>query len=292
MSIFRKALAIGGLLALVAGLSATPASAQDSLYGVTFLDNQLITVDPATGLGTQVGPLGGGNVQPFGLASADGQLYTFDSVAGNVLRIDPATGSTLASTSVGLPAVLGQGGFALQAGGVGFLTSSLDPTTLDPINALYRFDLGAGTSSLVANTPAPLEALAFDPSGTLFGLGKLDGNLYRFTDLATGALTLVGNVGVDVGSPVGALTFDAGGTLFATLDDKLYTLDPTTAAATPVGSSDPNDMVGFSSISGLAFAPAAAVVPEPSSVLLLGLGAGALGIVLRGRSAARKPDAR
>ena len=129
------------------------------------------------------------------------------------------------------------------------------------------------------NAPT-LEALAFG-NGTLYGLGKLDGNLYT-VNTTTGATTLVGNTGVSVGSPLGGLTFGPGGVLFASLDDKLYQLNAATGLATPINP-DPNVDTGFSSISGLAFAPAA--VPEPGSIVLLGLGLGTIGVTaLRARA--------
>lgn len=252
--------------ALALGLTAAPCRA-DFGYGVTFLDNQLISIDTTTGAGTLIGPLST-PLNPFGLAAVGDSLYTFDSVNDVITQLDPATGSTLKTFNVGIGPVLGQGGLAFQSSTVGYLTSALDPTTLNPANDLYRFDLSTGTSTLVAHTVPTLESLAFGPNGTLYGLGKLDGNLYTINP-TTGATTLVGNTGVAVGSPVGALNFDSRGTLYASLDDVLYTLNKANGLATPVNS-DPTASVGFSSISGIAFIKA---VPEPGSVLLLAVGA-------------------
>ena len=254
------------------------ASRADQILGVTLLDNQLISIDPATGNGTLIGPLST-SVGPFGLADVNGKFYTFDSSADVITRLDPFTGSTVSSYSIGIGPVLGQGGLAFQSSTVGFLTSALDPTTLNPVNDLYRFDISSGTSSLIAHTSDTLEAIAFGPGGVLYALGKLDGNVYT-VDPTTGVLTLVGNVGISIGSPTGGLTFAPDGTLFATLDDKLYTLDTSNGVATAVGSSDPTMDTGFSSISGLAFA----AVPEASSVISLAIGASAMiGLYVRGR---------
>ena len=80
------------------------------------------------------------------------------------------------------------------------------------------------------------------------------------------------------------MTFAPDGTLFATLDDKLYTLDTSDGVATAVGSSDPTMDTGFSSISGIAFA----TVPEPSSFISLAIGVtGLIGLYVRARNRRR-----
>ena len=275
MSSAIRTFAAAGLVTLLASFFATPSHAD--LFGVSFLGNELINIDPTTGVGNSVGPIGSTN--SFGLAAVNNQLFTFDSSVDKIRQINPATGAATATFDIGLKpgALVGQGGLAFQSSTVGFLTSALNPTTLAPENDLYRFDLSTGKTTLVAMTADTLEALAFRSDGTLFGLGKLDGNLFTI-NTTTGAMTLVGNVGISVGSPTGALAFDPSGQLLASLDDKLYTLNTTTGAATPIGSSDPSvSDVGFSSISGLAFVSPAAV-PEPSSVVMVGTGIVALGL--------------
>src|SRR5438132_362293 len=94
--------------AALAALSPAPTRAA-SVLGVTFLNNQLISIDTTTGNGTLVGPLGA-PAAPFGLATAGNQLYTYDSIASRVRQIDPTTGATLAAINVGIGPVLGQGG--------------------------------------------------------------------------------------------------------------------------------------------------------------------------------------
>ncbi len=262
---------VAATLLCVLAPTASPAGTVD---GVTYFDNQLISINTTTGIGTLTGPLST-PVSPFGLANVNGNLYTFDSNAGVITQLNPTTGATVATYNIGIGPVLGQGGLAFQNSTVGFLTSALDPTTYNPVNDLYRFDLATGTSQLIAHTSDTLEALAFGPNNMLYGLGKLDGNLYVINP-DTGAMSLVGNVDVNVGSPIGGLTFGPNGTLYATLDDTLYTLNTTTGAATAVGSADTTSYTGFNSISGLAFV--ATAVPEPSSLITLGLGA--IGVVV------------
>ena len=273
MKIFART----ALAAAIIAFGATSSRAE-LVYGVTLLDNQLISVDTTTGLGTLVAPLSQ-PINPFGLASVNNQLFTFDSVDDLIQRIDPTTGGIVASTNIGIGPVLGQGGLAMQSSTVGYLTSALnaDPTSstyLNATNNLYRFNLATGTTTLVAQTTDTLESIAFGPNGTLYGLGKLDGNLYQVNP-TTGFLTVIGSLGLSIGSPVGAITFDPAGNLLATIDDAIYQLNLTTGAATRLGSA-PN--TSFFSISGLAFASPSATVPEPGSALLLGLGLG-LGVV-------------
>ena len=73
--------ATAGALALFATVG--PIQAQQSnnnqlLFGVTFFQNQLITIDTTTGEGTLVGSIGE-NVSGYGLAPYQGKLYTFNS---------------------------------------------------------------------------------------------------------------------------------------------------------------------------------------------------------------------
>ncbi len=255
---------------------------------MTFFDNQLISINTTTGIGTLIGPLST-TVSPFGLGNVNGNLYTFDSNADVITQLNPTTGATVATYNIGIGSVLGQGGLAFESSTVGFLTTALDPTTYNPVNDLYRFDLATGTSQLIAHTSDTLEAIAFGPNNMLYGLGKLDGDLYVINP-DTGAMSLVGNVGVSIGSPTGGITFGPNGALYATLDDTLYTLNTTTGLATAVGSADTTSYTGFNSISGLAFV--ATAVPEPSSLITLGLGATGVVVCLFHRRRSRLHNSR
>lgn len=268
-SLLRTFTAAGCAAVLLIGLAARPSQGATA-YGVTLIGNQLITVDTTTGAGTLVGSLTG-NVAPFGLAGFNNQLYTFDSTADVIRQISTTSGATLNSYNIGVGPVLGQGGLAFQTASIGYLTTALDPTTFNQANDLYRFNLATGKTTLISQTADTLSSLAFSANGTLYGLGQGDGNLYTL-DPTTGAMTLVGNAGISIGSTVGALTFGINGTLYATFDDALYSVSTTTGAATAIG--DPNVGTGFASISGIAFAgsslpPSAGAVPEPASLVLL-----------------------
>jgi hypothetical protein len=256
-----------GIVTLISGLAPATTRA-DFAYGVTLFDNQLISINTTTGNGTVVGNLSTA-MTPYGLATVGSNLYTFDSTQDVIQKINPATGASQSSYAIGLSpgALLGQGGLAFQTSSVGYLTSALDPSTFNTVNDLYQFNILTGTSTLIAHTADTIEALAFSTAGILYGLGKDDGNLYTVNTM-TGATSLIGNVGVSIGNPIGSLSFSSSGMLYATLNDTLYTLNTATGLATAVNS-DPTANVGYYSISGLAFAPA--TVPEPSSIVMSGM---------------------
>jgi len=259
-------LSLAGLLIAAA---AAPAGAQNFL-GVTYLDDQLISVDGTTGLGTQIGALTPG-ASPSGLALSGGSLYTFDTSTDRLLQISPSTGATVASLDIGVNSAFGEGGLAFNAAGQGFLSSPLD-NAFNSTNALYGFTVGGGPATLLGSTSDSLAGMAFGPGGVLYGLGKGDGNLYTI-NTTNAATSLVGNLGVGLDptggqpalSPVSALTFSGGG-LFAALNDQLYSLNTATGKATLVAPGAGRTGFGFSSVSGLVAAP----VPEASTVVSFG----------------------
>ncbi|MFO1500653.1 MAG: PEP-CTERM sorting domain-containing protein [Verrucomicrobiota bacterium] len=236
----------------------------ERLYGITALDNQLITVDPTTGAGTVVGSVGA-SVSAYGLAYSGLSLYTFDQTAGAIRAIDPASGQAGPIIDIGVGKIQGEGDLAFRGDGTGFLATVFDASAT-PSNDLYEFNLSTRTSVRLGSTSVPLDGLAFD-GATLFGLGQTDGTLYTVNQ-TTAALTAIGGPGFDKGSPFGAIAVAHDGTLFGAIDDRLYRIDKTTGLASAL---DPNVTdIGFSSVSGLAFA----AVPEPSASYLLALAAG------------------
>lgn len=265
------------LAALALATATTTSLRADYLAGITYLGNQLVRVDPTTGAGTLIGGLGA-NVAGFGLAQRGSALYTYDSISSAVRQVNLATGQASTAISVGIGPILGQGGLAFRADGMGFLSSALNPSTLNVENNLYRFDIATGTSTLVGRSGSTLAGLAF-LGGTLYGVGKNDDTLYTVNQ-ATAALTAVGFLTAMAGSPIQSLTAGPGGQLFGTFDDRLFRIDPLTGLATAVNP-DPGSDVGFSSISGLAYISTAAAVPEPGSALLLA--ASLVGIAVLGR---------
>lgn len=270
--------------AVLVAFNATPLQAQQTLYGVTFFNNQVIAFDLGTGGATLVGQLAPPNtIAPYGIANRAGALYTFDANTDRILRIDPVTAAFMGSPiNIGVGNLIGEGDLSFRSDGIGFLASALDGATFNPSNDLFSFDLATGTSIRVGTTNLggvgiALDGLAFNATDVLYGLAQGNsasgfGTLYTINQ-ATAALTLVGDIGIAMNSPFGGLTFGPNGLLYAAIDDQLYTLNPSTGTATLV---DPSGSgINFGAVSGLAFGP----VPEPSTLALASFGAMSLGLL-------------
>ena len=243
---------------LLSVLSLLAQDTNQQLYGITFFGNQLISINPNTGEGHRIGPLGT-NISGYGIAARYSRLYTFNPNIDEIVEIDPATAGTHRSINIGVTDLQGEGDLAFRSDGVGFLTSALHADG-SIANDIYTFDVIAGTSRRIGTTTLAIDALAFDPFDNLFALAKDDNNLYRI-DETNGAMSRVGPLGISVNSPFAALTFAPNGVLYAAINDQLYAVNRFSGAASAV-STEVLD-IGFSSISGLAFQ-----TPEPPTRLV------------------------
>jgi hypothetical protein len=277
---------VAGLLALasLAGIATT--SRADQLYGITF-SNQLITINPTTGAGTLVGNLDS-QMFGYGLAVQNGKLYTYDQNAEVIRQLDPNTAHTLATISIGnTSGFVGEGDLAFRSDGTGFLSTAGSPGV-----SLFSFNISNNTSSKISAEQFLFDGLAFNSSDVLYGLSQAqsgDGTSKLYTlDQTTGAKTLVGalNVPSATNEILGGLTFDSGGTLYGELSDgsstsTLVTIDPATGQATTIG-----NIAGFGNVSGIAFLPSAVTAaPEPSTLVLTGIGLVSLSLARRRRAA-------
>lgn len=184
------------IFALAGTIEASPAPS-GLLYGVNSADDGLSIIDPSSGGVTFLGPLHPDVDQfttPISMAArpSDGTLFVWNN--------SNFTGADIQTTGV-----------------------------------LLTVDTCTGDATHVdSNTPnqGQLSALAFAPSGKLYGLNS---SLFE-VDPMTGVKTLIGS---SLGLRIGGADFDAGGTLFGielTLPatPRLVTVDTTTGTATVV----------------------------------------------------------
>lgn len=266
---------MAGLLALFVGfapLQAQVTSSNQVLFGITFFQNQLITINPTTGEGTLVNTIDA-TESGYGLTTYNGGIYTFNPNTNTIDQLSMVNGRVLSSTSIGVTNLAGEGDLVISETGVGFLASAFDSDG-NPTHPFYKFDLTAGTSVKLSDTSVALDGLALDPNtpNILYALGQgdsgdadpatVDTELYT-VDQTTGLLTPVGPIGVPQNSPIAGLTFAPDGTLYAAIDDKLYTITTASGAAALVDAETPD--FSFSSVSGLAFANGASVLANLSS---------------------------
>lgn len=291
--LFLTTVTAGAFVLLSAfGARAQTASTNDSLFGITFFTNQLITIDTTTGEGHLVGNIGA-NVSGYGLAAYQNKLYTFNPNDQTIDQLNVTNGTIVSSKATGTMNLQGEGDLAIRSDtGIGFIASAFDEAG-NPTHPLYTFDVTTGTAAFVANTAVTLDGLAFDSNNTLYAIGQGDVNggdpaagdatLYTVNQ-ATGALTTIGMLGVPQNSPVAGLSFASDGTLYAAIDDQLYTVNKANGVATIVDADTPD--FSYHSVSGLAFAPGMTALANISSRASVGTGENVVinGFILRSDS--------
>lgn len=236
-------------------LATPPAlAATNVIYGTLGNAGDLfMTVDPATGVATAIGPTGAGALP--GLAvSPTGEIFATSNSnsAGpsNLYRIDATTGQ---ATLVGATGASYMDAIAFDRDGNlwGFGHSGL--------SHFYQIDTSTGIATDLGAVNEKIVGLACDPiSGTLYGssttgIAVVHDAIYT-VDTSTGALTLVGKTGL--GGPTPDIGFDVNGRLYGVKGgggsgtppaNNLIAIDKTTGAGTVIGATGINGISGLGS---------------------------------------------
>ncbi len=271
-----------------------------TLFGTTLFRNELISVDPATGQGTIIGNLGEG-IFPFGVAARSGRLYTYDQTNNRIREINKISGKLVSSIDIRAGVLKGEGAIAFRADGTGFLAVPLNAAS-QPVNDFYRFvidpNTGTGSSTRLGSTGVVIDGMAFNSQGVLYAIGQNNGILYTINP-DTGATTAVGpvrigNADLAKNSPVAGIAIAPANPMgveeiYASIDDRLYIIDPTSAAARVASAAVINFGPFIASVSGLVFEPGAGTLGNMSGRLSVGTGDNVAinGFIVRGTPAKR-----
>ena len=248
------------------GLSGPVDLAFDSAGNLYATNNSGNTIEKFTPGG--VGSFFASVANPYGLAvDSAGNVFVSHTVSGvsSIEKLTPAgVGSVFVSTGVSGPT-----GLAFDSAGNLYVANNIN-------NTIERFTPG-GVGSVFASTGVSHPyGLAFDSAGNLYvannpGTGELagDNTIERFTPGGVGSV--FANFGPGESSGPTGLAFDSVGNLFVTINGMSLIEKFTPDGVGSVFATNPNGL-----FLGLVFR--ADAVPEPSSLVLMGLG----GLVLLG----------
>jgi uncharacterized protein YjiK len=212
-----------------------------TLYGVILNGNELVTIDPTTGVLNMLGPLTTGRISGLAFDASSGQLIAVDYGSQSLFSIDPSTRIVTEISS-------------LQ--GESICSLSPDPkngliygSSCDFHDLLMTIDLNSSDQSVVGSFGATVvEKLAFDPiDEILYGTDTWSTQLFAI-DPATADVTL--HARMDLPIHALGLTFDPNARmLFAAgfFRQELLKIDPRTGSTTTVGA------LGFRGMTSLAY---------------------------------------
>ena len=240
---------------------------------------RLGTIDPNTGMGTDIGSFQNDLITASGAFDYDGQFYSLalleNYTNSQLARVDISTGE---ATLIGSPTGTLTIPLEVADDGTIYAVGYLWPEVVGDNTNLFTVNKTDGQLTAVGPTDV-LQAmdLAFDSQGTLWLLsGGENGNHLYTLDKATGEATRVSTVkgvveATEPGAELMGIMFDEHDTLFGTafmgsanpeFVSPLFNIDPTSGTATVIGST------GFVNPHGGDYY----LVPEPTSAVLSLLG--------------------
>lgn len=231
-------------LILSLGLSATP------LVWDATADNMLGKLDLSTGVFTQTASLG---FTPAGLGEVGDALFTADGGGSTLYFVDQNTATVHAIGSLS----------NLTYYAFGSTTTGL--YMVDTVGGLWNINPATGANTFIGSTHLMMSDPATGPLSVGISTGSsilyiaLGSNVYTI-NTATGLASFIGTSG---STDFGAL-ISVGNAVYGTsvvAPNSIYTFDPTTGMAAFLTNATNDYAFGL-----------AAIVPEPSSLGLLGLG--------------------
>jgi hypothetical protein len=180
------------------------------------------------------------------VAANNGSSTNVFAQALNGLVINPATGNLFVSTATG--------------------------------HTIYQVTPGGGVTTVYSNTSLPAEpqGLALSSGQILFANGGTANPAVYSVNPATMMATLVSNSFTVGTSDLFGLAVGGKGTIYATsvsVPDVIFAINPTTGAATIISGNGTGGTTFGALAYGIAVYPTLSSVPEPSSAVLLALGA-------------------
>ena len=272
--------------ALMFFAGALPSANAGVMYGVTGAGSSpssLYTIDTTTGAATLVGATGMSHITGLDFDPTSGILYGVVSAGfagpSTLVTIDKATGAATLVGSLGVSGVGNIPDISFNSSGAlfGWTEDSDDLISINKATgtALVVGDAGIGTFQT---------GLAFGTGDTLYVKPGTD--LYTVNPV-TGIATFATGLSGSGESPVNALEYDANSDILYSISGSgnsggrssfLSIIDPVGGTWTNVG-----DM-GVLNMAAIAVDSGVAAVPEPSSLLMLSIGAAAL-VAIRRRKA-------
>jgi hypothetical protein len=269
-----RRIAIAGLLLLGSPFAAR-SDADVVLYGTTITNGSLFTVDIDTAVATTLGPFVP-NAQIEGLAfnPATGNFFGVDNSNHTFVEVssDPVGWSLVQTLPLGTYTNLARNS-----------VTGIYYTHVSTTNVLSTVDpLTGAVTPVGASSGVPVQSLAFDSTGRVFGIGDIPAPggeaLYEF-NVATGAVLSSVAITSGLSNPRfdGSLAIHPSTGYFytmSTLDGLLFRIEPASGVANFIG------FTGLRNVRSLEFA---LIVPEPSAILLAITGGIAMSIARNSR---------